>query len=238
LPRRPSVRRRWVCERRTPKRDADAAYQVDALGFPAISERIAARHARIARDLAGAGFSIQPGFVPRGECARLARRGRTLWQRGALREAATGRGVEQQRQPGIRGDRIRWIDPSIATRGETALLARIERLRIALNQSLQLGAFDLEMQWALYPRGAHYARHLDVFRGTRARVVSLVLYLNETWQPGDGGALRLHLDAATQRDVTPLAGTLVAFLSDRFEHEVLPARRERLSIAGWLRQRC
>ena len=31
----------------------------------------------------------------------------------------------------------------------------------------------------------------------------------------------------------PEGGTLVCFLSDRFHHEVLPARRERLSITGW-----
>jgi SM-20-related protein len=29
----------------------------------------------------------------------------------------------------------------------------------------------------------------------------------------------------------------VLFMSARFEHEVLPARDERLSIAGWFRRR-
>jgi len=202
-----------------------------------MSAREEERHERVARDLAGAGFSIQPGFLPRGECARLARRGRALWRRGALRAAAIGRGAQRERRPEIRGDFVRWIDPAAATRGEGALLVRLERLRAALNRSLQLGAFDLELHWALYPPGAHYARHLDRFRGDRARVVSLVLYLNEAWEPRDGGMLRLHLDADTQHDVAPLAGTLVAFFSDRIEHEVLPARRERLSLTGWLRRR-
>ena len=32
-------------------------------------------------------------------------------------------------------------------------------------------------------------------------------------------------------------GTFVAFLSADFEHEVLPARRERLALAGWFRRR-
>lgn len=191
----------------------------------------------IARDLAADGFSIDPDFVPPGECARLARRGRALWRRGALRAASIGRGAERVQRPEIRGDSVRWIDPADATRGEVTLLARVEKLRGALNRSLQLGAFDLELHWALYPPGAHYARHSDRLRGSRARVVSLVLYLNEAWQPRDGGALRLYLGAHATRDVAPRAGTLVAFLSDRFEHEVLPARRERLSVTGWLRQR-
>ena len=42
---------------------------------------------------------------------------------------------------------------------------------------------------------------------------------------------------AIYRDVLPEGGTLVCFLSQRFWHEVLPARRERLSLTGWFRGR-
>ena len=35
----------------------------------------------------------------------------------------------------------------------------------------------------------------------------------------------------------PAGGTLVAFLSDRVEHEVLPARRDRIAVSGWFRRR-
>jgi SM-20-related protein len=38
-------------------------------------------------------------------------------------------------------------------------------------------------------------------------------------------------------DVAPRGGTLVAFLSGTFHHEVLPATRERLSVTGWLKVR-
>ncbi len=38
-------------------------------------------------------------------------------------------------------------------------------------------------------------------------------------------------------DVMPQAGTFVAFLAADFDHEVLPARRERASLTGWLRRR-
>jgi SM-20-related protein len=37
--------------------------------------------------------------------------------------------------------------------------------------------------------------------------------------------------------VAPVGGTLVAFLSERFHHEVLPARRERYSLTGWFTRR-
>ena len=83
---------------------------------------------------------------------------------------------------------------------------------------------------------AAYARHLDRFRDNDARVLSSVLYLNADWQADDGGALRLHLSDGPL-DVTPTGGTLALFLSADVEHEVLPARRERLSVAGWFRRR-
>lgn len=175
--------------------------------------------------------------MPPAETARLERRGLALWRRGALRAAAIGKGPTRSREPAIRGDWVRWIDPAAASRGEERLLARIERLRRGLNARLLLGAFELELHWALYPPGARYARHLDRPRGSDARVVSLVTYLNRDWRGGDGGTLRLYLEDGRTRDVEPCGGTLVAFASDRFEHEVLPARRERLAVTGWLRRR-
>jgi SM-20-related protein len=89
----------------------------------------------------------------------------------------------------------------------------------------------------LYPAGAIYARHRDRFRDDDARVISCVLYLNEGWQASDGGALRIHMPEGGWRDVIPLAGTLVVFLSERFVHEVLAATRSRLALTGWFRRR-
>jgi SM-20-related protein len=62
------------------------------------------------------------------------------------------------------------------------------------------------------------------------------LYLNLGWSREDGGALRLYLEEPESEpleEVFPEGGTLVCFLSDRFHHEVLPARRERLAATGW-----
>ena len=65
-------------------------------------------------------------------------------------------------------------------------------------------------------------------------MLSLVAYLNDDWSVADGGALRLHLDDGAV-DIAPLGGTAVCFRSE-LEHEVLPATRERLSIAAWFRR--
>ena len=48
-------------------------------------------------------------------------------------------------------------------------------------------------------------------------------------------ALRLNDGASAQLlEVAPTAGTLVIFGSSAVPHQVLPTRRERLCVAGWL----
>ncbi|MEZ5449151.1 MAG: 2OG-Fe(II) oxygenase [Thiolinea sp.] len=78
---------------------------------------------------------------------------------------------------------------------------------------------------------------MDNFRGTSARLVTVILYLNEDWQAEEGGELRLYTDDDSYLDILPESGQLVAFLSEPFYHEVLPGSRERLSLTGWLRRR-
>ncbi|MFW5816629.1 MAG: 2OG-Fe(II) oxygenase [Wenzhouxiangella sp.] len=106
-----------------------------------------------------------------------------------------------------------------------------------LNRRLFLGLFEFEAHYAHYPAGAFYRRHVDSFQGAANRVVSLVAYLNADWRDDDGGELVLYEAAGRTRLATlaPRAGRVVLFMSEELPHEVLPARRERLSIAGWFR---
>src|SRR5690606_33675317 len=97
--------------------------------------------------------------------------------------------------------------------------------------------FSFESHFAHYGTGDFYKKHLDAFKGETNRVLSLVYYLNPGWLPEDGGELKLYLseDEGRTINVTPAFGTLVVFLSEDFPHEVLPAKRDRYSIAGWFR---
>lgn len=154
---------------------------------------------------------------------------------GQLRAAATGR-AQGRREGGLRGDSTHWIEPHAAGPATTQWLAAMDALRVALNRRLLLGLEELEAHFACYPPGAGYARHRDRFADDDARVLSLVCYLNPDWPADAGGELRLHLARATA-DIEPRAGNVVLFLSEEIEHEVLPATRERWSIAGWFRRR-
>ncbi|MFP4207045.1 MAG: 2OG-Fe(II) oxygenase [Wenzhouxiangella sp.] len=158
-----------------------------------------------------------------------------LRQAEALHQAGIGRETDHQLRPDIRGDRIHWLTRSDPV--QARFLAQMEALRLVLNRRLFLGLFEFEAHYAHYPAGAFYRRHLDSFQGAANRVVSLVAYLNPDWGAEDGGELVLYDPAGESRLATiiPKSGRIVLFLSEEIPHEVLPARRDRLSIAGWFR---
>lgn len=186
--------------------------------------------------LAARGFLTLDALLPPSMPGRLAADCAALHARDALRPAAVGRGASRQRDAGLRGDAIRWIepDPAAPVRGE--LLSVLDALRVEINRALMLGLETLEAHYAVYPPGAGYVRHRDRFRDDDARTLSFTAYLNADWHEEDGGALRLYLPDG-ELDVLPRLGTCTLFLSADIEHEVLPARRERMSIAGWFRRR-
>jgi len=192
---------------------------------------------RVCAAIAAEGLAIESGFLPPALVASLAAEARRRDAAGEFRAAGIGRGERRVERSDIRGDRILWLDEGTRVVAERAALDLFEKLRLALNRELFLGLFSFEGHYALYPLGARYQRHRDRFRDDDARVLSCALYLNTAWREADGGALRIHLPGGATRDVPPLGGTLVCFLADRYEHEVLPAMRERLALTGWFRRR-
>lgn len=192
---------------------------------------------RIVDDLAERGWSQQDIFLPDALTRELALECRKRAAEGELAPAAVGRGPAQEVREGIRGDHIQWLEPGQVEPCDR-YLGLMDRLRQALNRGLFLGLEDFESHFALYPPGAFYRRHVDRFRDDDRRMVSAVIYLNDAcWQPDDGGQLRMYFKDGAEHDVQPIGGCLVVFLSGEMPHEVLPARRDRLSLTGWFRRR-
>src|SRR6185295_1752126 len=184
---------------------------------------------RLIEQLATRGLGVVDEFVDAELLADLRARCLSLHASGGLRPARIGRGAVEREAPEVRGDFISWLsEPELDA--EQLLLARLEDLRIALNRGLMAGLEDFQGHFALYPSGAAYSRHVDRLVGTDVRAISIALYLNEDWVAADGGALRIYTGGGASEDVSPCGGRLVAFLSERFEHEVLPSSRERLSF--------
>ncbi len=152
-----------------------------------------------------------------------------------FRPAHIGRGDNQRREADIRGDRLCWLQENGGW--ESAYLAWMDTLRHTLNRELFLGLREFEAHYAHYPVGAFYRPHVDRHRDSNARVISAVFYLNDHWQPDEGGELVIYDEAGSPvAKELPEGGKLALFMSEDVLHEVLPATRERWSIAGWFRR--
>lgn len=199
-------------------------------------QKIRSIHEDIADDLVACGWSVQPSYLSDELCHRLIARFESLRANQALTPAGIGREDLNQIVPEIRKDKTYWME-----RGDDAdmlFLKEMEKLRLDLNRDLFMGLFEYEAHYALYPAGGFYKKHIDALKGEKNRLVSTVLYLNEEWQPGDGGELALYdpEDIKTRiHTVEPRLGTCVFFLSEDIPHEVIPALKPRKSIAGWFR---
>src|SRR5579885_548923 len=178
-----------------------------------------------------------PDFLPPARVSALRREAESLRMEGRFHPAGIGHVAE--RRADIRGDDIPWVEQE-ASLAWAVQQQELAQLKDAINATLYMGLHDFEGHYAVYPAGAGYARHVDRFQGSNRRVLSVVLYLNEAWEPEDGGELCLYGSQEPSEPVariSPAGGTLICFLSEHVPHEVLPTRRTRWSLSGWFRRR-
>jgi SM-20-related protein len=186
-------------------------------------------------ELTQKGRAVLPACLPAALWQGLQKAAQDRFSQSAFHEARIGRGITEQRKESIRGDSLCWLQDNVAW--EAAWLNGMETLRCALNQTLYLGLNEYEAHFSHYPVGAFYQKHRDRHRDSNARVVTTVFYLNKDWQEKEGGELVIYdeNEGILTREL-PTGGKLVLFMSEGVLHEVLPATRERWSIAGWFRR--
>jgi SM-20-related protein len=193
--------------------------------------------------LATSGCYIGESIFDHELTSRLLARARALREANELSVARVGRAASANgasRETAIRSDATRWLDDKPSDAAERDAANTVNSLRVALNETLFIGAQATELHFAHYAPGAFYKTHRDRFADDDARIVSLVFYLNEDWPDDAGGELVIYGDVPSEtralHRVSPRAGTMVAFTSERFPHEVLPGSRHRFSLTGWLRR--
>lgn len=187
----------------------------------------------IADDLANQGYTVVDNFLSDKETEQLIQLDE--FQNGLLhmKKAGIGQQTDFRINESVRGDYIRWIDKTAAAAPVKLYIDRLHSMMKFINRSLFLSLKDIELHMTVYPAGAYYKRHLDQFKAGDHRKLSVICYLNKDWTDDLGGQLRMYLKGG-MRDVLPVAGRLVCFRSDEIEHEVLPSKKERLSLTGWM----
>ena len=192
---------------------------------------------KILDDIEQQGWAVQEEFFSNKLITELKNTLSALHQQGGFKQAGIGRKNNLHVEQTIRSDEISWFDEKSLNKYQTEFLEITKQLQNAINEKFYLGLFDLEIHFALYTPNAFYKRHLDQHKNQDTRVITIITYLNENWNKEDGGELQLYLNDGQIITVSPKAGTLVCFMSAEFEHEVLPAKRERASLTGWFRKR-
>lgn len=189
--------------------------------------------------LADPGWIAVPEFLSPDAARALAAECAQRWEEGEFHRAGVGRGESLAIREDVRRDHVLWLDRENAGPAQNQWLDTIDELRVAMNRGLYLGLREYEGHFAIYPEGGFYKAHLDRHQNTQHRIVTAILYLNDGWQPGDGGELKIWTTPGEKDGpfelVEPRLGTLVVFRAGDFWHEVLPATRTRMSITGWLR---
>lgn len=195
----------------------------------------------IVEDLYDKGWCVLDNYIPEEFKKELLKEQRELLMHGQFRLAGIGKGETFAIKPEIRSDKVLWMDENLLTPLQEVYWDKMERLRSAINQRCFLGLKSFEAHFAMYPQGSFYLRHLDQFQSVSYRIVSIVLYLNDTWEESDGGELRMFYTRPDgiedYKDFLPLGGRIVVFLSGEVPHEVLPTNKERISITGWMKDR-
>lgn len=195
------------------------------------------RYEKIIEDLLNQQYSIVDDFFSIEEVSSLRNNLLNKYEEDEFKKAAIGDQFNEHVIKSIRGDFISWIDETQINEAEGVFFEKINDFIIYLNRTCFLGIQDREFHYALYPVGTFYKKHLDTFQNDDSRKLSVVCYLNdENWQPEFGGELVIYKEE-TELKIYPVKGRVVIFESQFLEHEVLPVKRERLSITGWLKTR-
>lgn len=179
------------------------------------------------------GWASIDGFLSPNEVKALLIRFVQLEKEGVFFKAGIGKQQFHTVDKTIRGDLIHWIEDTSNDEPEQRVAQRIEDLMAYLNRTCFLGLRDFEMHMAHYPPGTYYKRHSDRFVQNPHRILSVVMYLNNGWQPSDGGELVILEESGTEHTLAPIAGRMVIFRSE-LEHEVLPTQVDRYSLTGWM----
>ena len=183
-------------------------------------------------ELASNDFVIVDDFISEDLFTNIMSFFKELEENELLRKAGIGASGEFQLKASVRGDFIYWLDRD-RDQTMTPFFELKDEIADKLRQYCYLSLPGSEFHLAKYPEGSHYDRHLDQFNARNNRQITILIYLNENWKPGNGGELKIYREDE-EILVEPIARRLLMFRSDTVEHEVLITNVPRYSLTGWL----
>lgn len=154
-----------------------------------------------------------------------------ILEKDRLKKAAIGSLDNRKIIEEIRGDYTYWLKREVDIQLESFFLLTEEMITL-FNRYCFLSLSGAEFHLAQYPPGSFYKKHVDQFKNRSNRMITFILYLNEQWNPGDGGELVIYIGEDNVK-IEPIWNRVVMFKSEGLLHEVLPTNIFRRSLTGW-----
>ncbi len=187
---------------------------------------------RIGYNLEEQGYAFVPQFLSESHVSHLL----TLFQKkiedDAFHEARVGTSLEKTLEKRIRKSETAWIEDWSDIDFLSLFYAE---LMSKLNLYFFLSLKRWESQFAFYPRGGFYRKHLDQLRGERHRQITSIFYLNDCVKGGELIIYDREDKGKVALTVSPRLGDLVIFQSSQIFHEVKEVYDHRFSLTTWFR---
>jgi SM-20-related protein len=177
---------------------------------------------------------IANNFLDKTLSAHLKANLQALYAGKMLNLAGTGGKSNLTHNALVRSDVIYWLDRNHDDQHENSFFDLMDQFIAHLNETCYTGITSYEFHYTMYAPGTFYKKHIDQFKDNDSRKYSMIIYLNEDWQPADGGELCVY-HADKQERISPTGGKTVFFKSGELPHEVLVTHKPRMSITGWLK---
>lgn len=179
-------------------------------------------------------IGIAENFLSKSLASHLKENLTRLYEDEQLLDAGTGNNTHAAHNKSFRGDKIYWLDRAHNDKYENKFFDLLDNFISHLNSTCYTSIRSYEFHYTMYEKESFYKKHIDQFQNNDSRKYSMVIYLNEDWQEGDGGELCIHHGDKVEH-ISPNSGKTVFFKSSELSHEVLRTRKKRMSITGWLK---
>mmetsp|Transcript_15680 Transcript_15680/g.30627 ORF Transcript_15680/g.30627 Transcript_15680/m.30627 type:complete len:408 (+) Transcript_15680:24-1247(+) len=199
----------------------------------------------IINGLRSKGFAIVDGFLSaatvaemRGEANRLLENGLLVTSMSTRWDEATKKVVEYEKHnvlaTALEGGESYFLSPRLTE----YVVAMVSTLPPLINAEFKTAALTnaaaTNKLAVCLGDGSSYEKHIDNMGGGDLRKLTVLVYLQQTWEPSLGGCFRVYpqdgeaveSDAGpgdTFIDIEPVGGRLLAFWSDTCVHSVCPS---------------
>lgn len=156
-------------------------------------------------------------------------------EKDEFQQAKVGLLQNSRLQTEVRLSKTCWVDNWQVSNELKILQETLSGIMQTLNESFFLSMKQFETQYAYYPKGGFYKKHVDQLKNNNHRQVTCLYYLNDVTEGGELVIYNKEDKMLVDASLSPKKGMMVIFFSGHIYHEVLPTSQERFSLTTWMR---